>query len=136
MWENFPADSIPDGAVFAPHHAYIGFAIALLALALVWDDAVGKEPWVGAAALLLASFAFALVWPYYDSTGAVLALAGVGVALASTGSPFWSSYPWVGPRGVLLVGAIVALDDVAEHAFGVWTPLDALWKAHIVQHLT
>jgi len=133
---NFPHDTIPDGAVFAPHHAYLGILIAVLAVALVWDDAAGAEPWVGAAALLLASFAFALVWPYYDSTGAVLALAGIGIALASTCSPFWTAYPWIGPRGVLLVGAIVALDDVAEHAFGVWTPLDALWKAHIVQHLT
>jgi len=131
----FPHDSVPDGAVFAPHHAYIGLLLALLALALVWDDAAGKEPWVGAAALLLACFAFATVWPFYAETGAVLAVGGVGVALASAWSPFWSTYPWVGPRGVLLVGALVALDDVAEHAFGIWTPLDWLWKTHIFEYI-
>ncbi len=132
----FPVDSIPDGAVFAPHHTYSGLLLALLAVALVWDDAAGKEPWVGAAALLLASFAFASIWPFYDVTGATLALASVGVAIASTCSPFWASYPWVGPRGVLLFGALVALDDVAEHAFGVQTPLDWLWTTHIAQHIT
>jgi len=136
MSATFPADTVPDGAALAPHHTYIGLLLALLALALVWDDAAGKEPWLGAAALLAVCFAFASVWPFYDAAGAALSLAGVGIALASTCSPFWQSYAWIGPRGVLLVGAIVALDDVAEHAFGVWTPLDALWKAHIVQHLT
>lgn len=126
--QSFPHDSVPDGAVFAPHHAFIGLLLALLAVALVWDDAPGAEPWVGALALLAASFGFALVWPYYAVSGATLALAGVGVALASTCSPFWQAYPWVGPRGVLLLGAAVALDDVAEHAFGIWTPLDWVWR--------
>ncbi len=131
----FPADQVPDGAAFAPHHAYIGLLLALLGIALVWDDAAGAEPWISAAALLLASFAFATVWPFYHAAGALLTLAGVGIALASTCSPFWSLYPWIGPRGVLLVGAIVALDDVAEHAFGTPTPLDWLWANHLVQHI-
>lgn len=136
MIENFPHDSIPDGAVFAPHHAYIGLLLALLAVALVWDDAAGAEPWVGAAALLAASFAFGLVWPFYDVTGATMALATVAVAGASAFSPFWTSYPWIGPRGVLLLGALIALDDVAEHAFGIPTPLDWLWANHLVQHIS
>lgn len=136
MMENFPHQSVPDGAVFAPHHAYIGLLLALLALALVWDDATGAEPWVGAAALLAASFAFALVWPHYDLAGALLALAAVVVAGASAFSPFWTTYPWIGPRGVLLLGALVALDDVVEHAIGVTTPLDWLWKTYLVQHIT
>ncbi|GAB7012040.1 hypothetical protein [Halolamina salina] len=135
MIETFPADRVPDGAVFGPHHAYLGLLLALLAVALVWDDATGAEPWVGAAALLAASFAFATIWKFYPQTGAALALAGIVIALASTLLPFWSSYPWLGPRGVLLVGAIVALDDVAEHAFGVPTPLDWLWTHHLVQHI-
>ena len=132
---DFPADAVPDGAVFAPHHVYMGLLLALLAVAIVWDDTAGKEPWVGTVALFLASFAFATVWTYYPETGAVLSLAGVGLAIASTALPFWQSYAWIGPRGLLLLGALVALDDVAEHAFGVWTPLDALWKTHLVQHI-
>lgn len=131
----FPADRVPDGAALAPHHLYVGLLLALLAIAVVWDDAAGSEPWVGAVGLLTASFAFATVWTYYPVSGAVLSLLGVGIALASTVLPFWASYPWVGARGVLLLGAIVALDDVAEHAFGVPTPLDWLWANHIVQHI-
>ena len=131
----FPHDAVPDGAVLGPHHAHIGVLLALLAVALAWDDVAGKEPWVGAVALLGTSFAFITVWPYYPVTGAALSLAGVVVALASTCSPFWLGTPWIGPRGVLLLGTIVAFDDVAEHAFGIWTPLDWLWTHHIVQHI-
>jgi len=36
-------------------------------------------------------------------------------------------------RTVAVVCAVVALDDVAEHALGVWTPLDAGWRQ--VYHL-
>lgn len=94
------------------------------------------EPWVGSVGLLAAVFAFATVWPFYPETGALLSVLGVLVALASVLLPFWSTYPWIGPRGAVLLGALVALDDVAEHAFGVWTPLDWLWGAHIVEHIT
>jgi hypothetical protein len=42
----------------------------------------------------------------------------------------WAADP---PRWRVLaaLGALVALDDVVEHALGVWTPLDAVWKAVI-----
>ena len=132
---DFPADQVPDGAVFGPHHVYIGLLLALLALAVVWDDRSGVEPWVGAVGLLTACFAFATVWTFYPETGAVLSIAGVLLALASTALPFWAGYAWLGPRGVLLLGALVALDDVVEHAFGVPTPLDRLWINHLVQYI-
>jgi len=136
MSAGFPADTIPDGAALAPHHAYVGLLLALLAVALVWDDAAGKEPWAVAAGIALALFAFASIWTYYPETGALLSLFGVAVALvAPIVLPFWQSYPWVGPRGVALFGALVAADDVVEHAFGLATPVDWLWKAHIVQHI-
>jgi len=131
----FPADTVPDGAVLGPHHAYIGMMLALLALAVVWDDRAGVEPWVGSVGLLVAVFAFVTVWPFYPATGAVLALSGVLLVLSSAFLPFWTGYGWVGPRGALLLGSLIALDDVLEHAFGVPTPLDWLWKAHIVQHI-
>lgn len=51
--------------------------------------------------VLLASFGFMFVWPAYPTVGATMAVAGL----------------------------LVALDDVVSHAFGVWTPLDALWNS-------
>lgn len=132
----FPHEAVPDGAVLGPHHVYIGLMLALLAIALVWDDAPSREPWVGAVGILVGLFAFVTVWPFYHETGAVLALSGVVLALlAPVFLPFWTDYAWIGPRGLALLGALVALDDVAEHAFGIWTPLDWLWGAHIVQHI-
>ena len=51
----FPAERIPDGAIFAPHHLYVG--------------------------LLVAGFSFALVWRYYPVTGSAGTLLGVLIAL-------------------------------------------------------
>lgn len=51
----FPYESVPDGAIFAPHHLYVG--------------------------LLVAGFFFALVWPYYPETGATGTLVGILIAL-------------------------------------------------------
>lgn len=50
--------------------------------------------------MVLALFSFVTVWPYYPVTGAA----------------------------AVLVGTLILLDDAISHAFGVWTPLDALWK--------
>ena len=132
----FPSDLVPDGAVFGPHHLYIGLLLALLAVAIVWDDAANREPWVGAAALLAAAFSFATVWKFYPVTGALLSIVALLIAvLAPMLLPFWREYALIGPRGVALLGALIALDDVAEHAFGIPTPLDWLWKTHLVQHI-
>lgn len=73
----FPAEAVPDGGVFLPHHLYIGVAITI--------------------------FGFAFVWDPYAEAGAVLTLLGIAIAL----------------------------DDAVSHAFGVWTPLDALWQVAI-----
>jgi len=51
----------------------------------------------------------------------------VGVMAATFGFAFvWPSYP---PAGATLtvVGALVMLDDVLSHAFGVPTPIDYVW---------
>jgi hypothetical protein len=50
--------------------------------------------------VLVASFGFLFVWPVYPTVGAVFTLGGL----------------------------LVALDDAVSHTFGVWTPLDALWR--------
>lgn len=64
----------PDGDAAAPHHFYIGVFVSV--------------------------FGFASVWPYYSNTGAVMAIAGL----------------------------LIALDDAIEHATPYPTPLDQLWK--------
>jgi len=78
----FPHESVPDGAPFGPHHLYIG--------------------------LLVAGFAFAMVWPHY---------------------------PQMGATGTLL-GLLIALDDAVSHAFGVPTPLDWTWAHYVYPHMT
>ncbi|QLG27714.1 hypothetical protein HUG10_09185 [Halorarum halophilum] len=133
MMGGFPHHSVPDGATWAPHHYYLGVLLAAVALLVVWDDRSQVEPWALLVALLAGSFAFALVWRYYAVAGAVLTLAalGIGLALPIVG-PFWQSYPWVGARGVAILGVLVAADDALEHAFGIWTPLDWFWRAWLV----
>jgi hypothetical protein len=50
--------------------------------------------------LLVALFGFASVWPTYPATGAVMTV----------------------------VGALILVDDVVSHVWGVWTPLDWLFN--------
>jgi len=122
----FPHEGVPDGAVFGPHHLYIGVATLLLAVWVVSNNLPHREPLLAAVGALTALFAFATIWPYYHGTGAALALTGLLVALVGVCWPggVWAVYPlrW---RLVALMGVLVAFDDVIEHAFGMWTPLDA-----------
>ncbi|MFD1588725.1 hypothetical protein ACFR9U_17235 [Halorientalis brevis] len=78
----FPAEAVPDGGIFLPHHLYIGVGVML--------------------------FGFALVWDPYDKAGAVLTL----------------------------LGLYIAADDAVSHVFGVWTPLDHIWKVWLAGVMT
>ena len=52
----------------------------------------------------------------------------VGIALTVFGFMFvWPYYAAVG-AAMTIVGVLVIVDDLVSHAFGVWTPLDAVWK--------
>ena len=52
----------------------------------------------------------------------------LGIIAAVYGFAFvWPTYPATG-AAVTVVGALVLLDDVVSHAFGVWTPLDWAFK--------
>lgn len=51
----FPVERVPDGAIFAPHHFWLGVGIAV--------------------------FAFGLCWRYYPVTGATGTLVGLSIAL-------------------------------------------------------
>lgn len=91
MSKLFDPEEEPDGAVFAPHHMYLGMLMQLVA---------------GGGAI----FAFASIWPYYPTIGAVATLA----ALAVGG-----------------LGWLVSIDDAIEHATVLPTPLDELWTRFI-----
>jgi len=125
---SFPHEAVPDGAVFGPHHLYVGLLVLLIAVFVVADDYRQREPLVAIVGAVLALFAFATVWPFYSGTGAAGALAGCTLALVGVCWPggMWAAYPlkW---RLVAFAGVLIAADDAVSHAFGVWTPLDAGW---------
>lgn len=130
----FPAEAVPDNAVFAPHHLSIGVLAAMMLLAIVWNDRGGAEPAVAAAALLAALFSFWYVWPFYPVTGALGVLAGLLVASLAFGRPLWRDYS-LGIQVGYALCILIALDDAVSHAFGVWTPLDWFFHAFLLWFL-
>lgn len=131
-----PAEAVPDGAVFAPHHLTWGALVCLFVCAVVWDDHRHAEPVVAAAGMLLALFGFLFTWKLYPGLGAFLTLTGCLAATISLArsSLWWTKYP-ARPHIVAMAGAFVALDDAVSHAFGVWTPVDFLWRAFVYKLL-
>jgi hypothetical protein len=129
----FPHESVPDGAVFAPHHFTYGALAALFVAATIWDDYPEWEPVGVCGGLSVALFGFLNVWRWYPVTGAALALVGTVAALASTARPRWREFR----RRRCAVGlmCLVALDDLVNHAFGVPTPLDLLWVNYIYPYM-
>lgn len=127
----FPAEPVPDGAVMAPHHfTYAVYAACLLSL-VVWDDYRDREPLVVVGSLAAAYVGFVHVWKWYPVTGAALVLIGLAGASGGLLRPAWSEWD---PRvriGVAIC-VLIAWDDAISHAFGVWTPLDAFWKAYLL----
>lgn len=135
MVERFPHESVPDGAVFGPHHFYLGILIVIVVCLMAYDIESKSRPWAISGLALLSLFGFALTWPYYPVVGAfsVLALLAVMTLFAVVGPFWWQSGLVV--RGVLLVGLLVAWDDALSHAFGWRTPLDALWVEHLYPYV-
>lgn len=128
----FPAETVPDGAAWAPHHLTWGVAFALLACLVVWDNYRDVEPIYSAAALAVTAFAFLFVWPFYAEAGAALTLVGLTVAIGALLTPSlpWTHYP-TAPHAVCLALTLVAVDDALSHAFGVWTPIDHVWSVAV-----
>jgi len=137
----FPNEAVPDGAVFAPHHYIYGLLLVGLLVAVVWDNYADREPLVAALGVGTGLFGFLSVWPFYPPAGAILALAGPTICISSvllgwTGTAVgdvWDDYPVRYRLGVIAF-SLVALDDAVEHAFGVWTPLDAAWGAGLSEY--
>lgn len=112
----------PDGNRLAPHHHYTGLAIAAVGAGLM-GDLIGVLIFVQAA---FGVVFFGRLWrpptQQYGAAGSLVSVATVlvvGVLALAAGEPY---------AGVVILGALVALDDVYQHVTGNWAPLDAAWK--------
>ena len=137
MLERFPYEAEPDGAVFGPHHFYLGVLLILLVCWMIHDvDDSNRKPWGVVGLTMLSVFSFALTWPYYPVVGALGVLVTLGTAaVLAVLRPYW----WrVGTtaHGALLVGLLVALDDALSHALGWRTPLDAVWVRYLYPYVS
>lgn len=150
----FPHDAVPDGNEWASHHYVYMAGFALLCGLLLLDDEE-HDPWVLIGGVLLSWFAWHYLWGAgRPVTGAVLAMVGVSAALASVlFRPVWnvgiddrlyeltkdSRYPidWrtrhydQRMRALIIIALLAAMDDLLEHAFGWWMPLDYVWKEYL-----
>lgn len=137
----FPYEAVPDGNVFAPHHYIYLLVAALLVYAVLWDNYDCREPVIAAGSTLAGLFGFLFVWPLYPAAGAILSLAGPSISvlvilLGWSGfavGDVWDDYPRR-HRVVAILLTLGGLDDVANHAFGVHTPLDYVWNAGLYQY--
>lgn len=126
----FPHDQIPDGAVMAPHHAYIGLVFLALAMFMVWDDRPA-DPVATFLSGILTLFGFLFVWPYYPVTGAAMAVTGLAAAPVAAyvdRDVFLKANSTKTALAFAAIGWLIAVDDVVEHAFGISTPLDLLFN--------
>jgi hypothetical protein len=135
VFGSFPSEAEPDGAVFGPHHFYLGVLLILLVCWVFYEADDETGPWGIAGLTLLSVFAFALTWPYYPAVGAVGVLVTLGVATLAAMRPRWWRYGVV-PQTALLLGLLVAWDDALSHALGWRTPLDSLWARHLYPYVS
>jgi hypothetical protein len=157
MWpllQSFPYDTVPDGNVFYSHHFVYFAAFALFIGILLIDDEDDHDPWMLLGGLCLSFFAWHYLWPTGKPVfGALLTILGLAIAIGGVlcrpaWSPFMAKHAYRLTRGdripdydyrdtvygqwtraLLLVTLVGAADDVLEHAFGIWTPLDFVWNA-------
>lgn len=125
----FPAEPVPDGALFAPHHFLYGLYLLLFTCAKRWDDRPHEEPLLVTASALLALFGWAHLWRYYPATGAAVCLLGVAGTLVGALVTTQYGRRW---RAFVAAAGLVALDDLLSHALGLWTPLDWLWTTYLL----
>lgn len=107
--------------------------LALLSLAVIWDNDPHREPIVAVACIVLGLIAFLFVWPTHHTLGAIIAVtATVGALLALLGRLTLYRGEWpILPIFIAFVLVLIASDDVFQHAFGWETPLDWAWKNHL-----
>lgn len=127
----FPYHAIPDGSVFHPHHFVYAALFVLLLAMRVWDDDPDSEPFFVVGGISLSLFSWYHLWAVgRPVSGAVGTLVGICIAFVSPlVRPFWRENYSRLHRGVIVFFVLLASDDVLQHAFGIWTPADWVWKA-------
>lgn len=128
----FPAEPVPDGAFFGPHHFIYPLYIVLLLYFIYMNDDPDSKPISIPFGAGIALFGWFHLWPFYPVTGTIAALIGVltvivGATLARDRSPKL--------RASVVVLGIVALDDWIDHAFHVDTPLSLVFSNYISQYM-
>jgi hypothetical protein len=123
----FPYHTIPDGNAALPHHYLWAQLACLVPVLIVWDNDRHREPWLVLSAVLAGLVGFGLVWPRYPVIGALLTLAANAVVLIAPLRPTWREWPRKHAVTVVLLG-LLAADDSLQHALGLTTPIDWLWK--------
>lgn len=128
----FPAEQVPDGNVWLVHHFVYAVWGALFVCWLVTRD--DQKPWAAVGGLLFALFSWYHVWPTaYSTAGAAGVLTGLAVAnLAVVWRRPWRMGYASNLRVVCLLCLLIAWDDALQHAFGLWMPLDWVWKAFLL----
>ncbi|WP_225334919.1 hypothetical protein [Halomicrobium urmianum] len=125
---SFPYHAVPDGSTALPHHYTLAVLLSLVPILTVWDWYPRRDPWLALLAALVGLFSFVAVWPRYPSVGATLALAACALLLLAPLRPTWWEHWPRGRQTIVVVLALVAADDVLQHAFGIVTPIDWAWK--------
>lgn len=124
----FPAESVPDGAFFAPHHFLYSLYAVVVVYVLKLHGDQESEP-----ALILVSAAVALFgwfhfWPYYPATGAVVSLVGTLGVIA--GGIVHVDVPTRWRAAVVALG-LFALEDWIDHALEVDTPASIVFDQYV-----
>lgn len=130
---SFPYHQVPDGSVAVPHHFVWAMILALIPLAIIWDNHPTREPWAAGSAIVVGLIAFLYIWPTHHVLGAALAVTmtvtAIGALLVRL---LWLRGDWpLVPLILSLLFVLVATDDVLQHAFGWEMPLDWVWKYHL-----
>lgn len=89
----FPAENIPDGWIWYPHHFWTGLFVALLA---IYADGRDGKPVGTVAGILLAVYGWLFLWQDATSPlwGAAFSLVGITAAtLATVVGPYWRNHP-------------------------------------------
>lgn len=90
----FPAENIPDGWIWYPHHFWTGLFVAVLA---IYADGRDGKPVGTVGGILLSVYGWLFLWQRATSPlwGAVFSLIGVTAAtLAVVVGPHWVTTPW------------------------------------------
>ena len=127
----FPAEQVPDGSFFLPHH-FLYPLYGVLAIYLLKLNDEEPQPWVIFVSAIIALVGWFHFWPYYHGTGAIIAL--VGVLGVIGGGLAYSDIPTRWRASVVGLG-LFAFDDWVDHALGVDTPVSIIFTEYIMDLL-